>query len=514
MSSWRDGVQWVVDRIRDSAPWVWSMASQALGKESFTAPWPPPGDAERLRRYQTYRRLYESEHETVYVQNGRYSYDNEREYVTVNVCGEITDLLVDRLFGERLGIAGPEGDDLAGEWLEHLQATCDLPNLLVDLGTGTSYRGDGALKIRYDAEAGDVRMGPISPGITFVETADDDTDEIERVIIGYIRWKDAKAYLFQEIHETGWISYRLYELHGDLRGNFGYTPERDAAKLDLFEDLAHLPDDQPTGVDEPLVVPIALGGHDESGVWGRSDYADVISLQGELNNRATQTGEVLDKHGDPWMYGPDLWLDNQQRLDPSRRYLSVSNNEQVPGYLTWDGELGPAETEIQRLVRHMIFVAGLSPESFQQEDGGGAESGRALKLRQHRTASAVRMRQRVYGTAIPRAISIASKLANSSEVGEVWDGRTPPVLEPDDISLSWQDGLPDDDIQRIEQAGMAASMGIMSRRRAVQVAQPELTEDQLEEELAAIAAERGGPPAPEQRIGLGDGIESVTEGEG
>ncbi|MFW6156805.1 MAG: phage portal protein [Armatimonadota bacterium] len=513
MSSWRDGVNWVVERIRDSMPWVWSMASQAIGKERFSTQWPPPGDKERLARYSTFRRLYEGDHETVYVTDGRYSYDQERDYVTVNVCGEITDLLVDRLFGETLQISGPADDDDAAEWLAHLHAANDFANLWVDLGTGTSYRGDGALEIYYDGEQQDVRMRAISPSIVFVETVNDDTDRIARIIIGYIRWNDAKAYLYQEIHEPGLISYRLYELHGDLRGNYGYTPERDRQPLDTIEDLADLPDEEETGIDEMLIVPIGLGGHDESGIWGRSDYADVMNLQGELNNRATQSAEVLDKHGDPWMYGPDLFLDEEQRLDPQHRYLSVDNQEQVPGYLTWDGELGPAETEIQRIINHMLFTAGLSPESFGMDDGGGAESGRALKLRQHRTASAVRMRHRVYGTAIRRGISVASKLANSTAVGPVWDGRVPPVLEPQDIALGWQDGLPDDETQQIEQAGMEVSYQILSRRTAIEQRHPDWDEDRVQEELDRIAEDRGTVPAPggTGRLGLNSGLENVEE---
>ena len=57
--------------------------------------WPPPEDEQRLADYQTYRNLYGGEHETVFVADGGYSYDDERPYVTINMAGEITDLMVD-----------------------------------------------------------------------------------------------------------------------------------------------------------------------------------------------------------------------------------------------------------------------------------------------------------------------------------------------------------------------------------------------------------------------------------
>lgn len=506
-----------------------------------TVEWPPLGDRARLRAYDRYRRLHDGDHERVYVAEGRYSYDRDREYVTVNICGEITDLIVDRLFGETIelraattGTAGAtgtaegaggttattgngdgNGDDngdgmaqagVTGEtvtaetaWLQHEAEISQLDTMLVELGRGVSYRGDGALKVRYDSRREDVLISPVSSALLFAETAEGDVKHITRITIAYTRPDPAnpkQLLLFQEIHSRGRIDYTLHRIKPNPSGGYRYRPDADRIPLETLPDLAELAatldanDGQDTGIDELLVVPIAMGGSDESGVWGRSDYADIDAMQGELNNRVTQIAGIQDKHADPWMYGPPMFLNEDQKLDPRYRYLAVDQREQAPGYISWDAQLQHAETAINRLKADMLFTAGLSPESFGLGEGA-AESGRALKLRQHRTASAVRMRQRVYDRAIRQALSLASKLANSPVMRDrtVWDGRPIPILEPEQIAIGWNDGLPNDETEAIERGGTGLAMGVMSLERAVRTAQPELTDVEVAAEIDAIRSQ-------------------------
>ena len=512
---WKGRVKQKIEQMRDRLGVWWEASASATLGGSYTVAWPPKADRPRLARYNRYRALYEGAHELVYVQSGEYDYQYDREYVTVNICGEITDLLVDRLFGEGLDVIIPGSESVEDEngalsdenpaeaWLEELAFNSDFERMLCELATGVSFRGDGALKIRYDADSQQISISPVPPSIVFVETRPDDAKQIERIIIAYVRHDEANdPYLFQEIHTRGRISYRLHRIHGHLGSEYGYTPDRDRVPLATIPDLEELAagldenEEIETGIDRLLVVPIALGGYDEGGVWGRSDYADVDSLQGELNNRCTHLAEILDKHSDPWMYGPPLFLNEDQQLDPKNRYFAVSHAEQAPGYITWDGQMAAASEEIARIKAEMLFTAGLSPESFGLGEGGGAESGRALKLRQHRTAAAVQGRERSYDRSLREAISIASHLANSSEIGPLAMTR-PPRLEPHEIILGWHDGLPNDTTEEIEQVGMEVSFQILSRQTAIEQRHPEWDQERVEEELDRIAAERGSSvPAP------------------
>lgn len=525
MSTWEDtraAVAWAYDRMTSWLHGQGDAIMSMISRDTFTQPWPPISERPRLSRYLRYRLIYESAHETVYIDglddgHKRYRYDDDRPYLIDNLCGEITDLLVSRLFGEELHITGPANDEDAAAWLDHLAEISDLSALWPRLARGISYRGDGWLKPIYDAEAEDVLLTTVPPTYTFVETRSDDDGAIERVMIAYIRWAEQRPYLYQEIHSRGLIEHKLYKLHGDLQRDYGYTPSRDQVELATVPDLANLPDEQETGVDEILMVHIGTTGSDESGIWGTSDYRDIDSLQGELNNRHTQRGEILDKHADPPVTGSADMLNEDGEVDIAGKFFPMLPGEAPPAYVTWDGHLGPSENEITDLRLAMMRNAGISPESLMDSEGG-AESGRALKLRQARTSSAVKERQREYGPKIARAISLASKLANSEMVGPVWDGAAIPILEPTDLNLAWGDGLPNDTMQEIEETGMEISFGIMSRQTAIEQRHPDWNDERVQEELDRIAADRGGgvPGLGEigrLGLGLGDELEDVEETE-
>lgn len=501
------------------------------GRDDGLQRWPPPEDVDRLRRYDTYRNVYHGEHETVYVREGGYSYDDERPYVTVNMAGEITDLMVDRLFGNMPKITGPAlrapapattgfgrqapspeeeeaatesaSQDPVAEWIDGLISRSNLHSLLIRLGTGTSYRGDGALKVRQDEKRG-LTITAVSPSCLFLKTDPDDTEIISQATIGYLKWREKQAYLFQEIHIPGLIEWALYELRtGGASRTYSYNPEHDRVPLNTLDELAGWPDLRRTGVDEILIVPICLGGDDEGSTYGRSDYADIIGLQGELNNRVTQEAEILDKHADPWLSGPPSMLDEEGVIDNRNRYISIGPGDERPGYLVWDGQLVAVNQQIVRLINHIILTAGLSPESFQVDTAGGAESGRALRMRQHRTADAVGLRQIVYGEALRRVISIGSKLG----------GAAGAALEPQDINIEWPDGLPADPLEEIERTSLEVQARLLSRRTAIENLHPDWTEERIDEELAQIDGEK---QSGERRIGLGAGIQALdgtaTEG--
>ena len=444
--------------------------------------WPPAEDAVRLAKYKRYQALYEGEHESVYVDGGRYRYDKHREYVTVNCSAEITDLLVDRLFGEQLRVTGPDGSQ---EWLDYLQMSSNFQQMLPQLATGVSYRGDGVLKVRYDETRRAVTINPISPALYFPEVDDEDRTAVQRATLGWVVYSGNVPYLFCEIHEPGIIKRKMYALHGV--GPFTYS-DADAVELASLEEYEDLLPEEQTGVDGMLIIHIANQSSDDGSIWGSSDYVQIFSLQGELNNRYIQRAEVQDKHADPWMYGPDL-RDDKGVLKTDQKYIITERGENNPaGYITWDGNLTSVENSIADLKSDIIRISGFSPESFAA-DGGGAESGRALKLKQWRTASAVRRRQRIYGPAIQEAIATATALARA--IGNQFldfDGEIP-VLSEGDITLQWQDGLPNDTMQEIEEAVAATGAGLLSRETAIRRLNPDMSDEQIDEEISRIDAE-------------------------
>jgi len=518
MASWEAAYKYVQSRFAAASAAMQGAWNSVMGETpDWTQPWPPPEDKERLEGYRRYQQLYHGDHETVYVTNGKYAYDDKRDFIVVNMCGEITDLMVDRLFGapptlktaqgiEAAGIEGgqEQANDPSTQWLRGLVTRSKLDTLLIQMGTGTSYRGDGCLKIRHDRERGGVVLSALDPTYLFVTPDEDNSDVIREAMVGYIRWHEGTPYVMQEIHTPGEIRYELYELHGDPSRDCGYTPERDRRPLETIPALADLPEGPTsTGVDDILLVPIALGADDSDEIFGRSDYADVESLQGELDNRATQRGEVLDKHGDPWMFGPEI-ANKEGEIDNKRRYINVREGEPTPAYLYWDSAQEAVRQEIRELIEQIILTAGLSPESFQLPTQGAAESGRALKLRQFRTASAVQMRQRTWGEALRRAVAIASQLATARKDADAV------LLQAEEVRIDWQDSLPVDRLEQVQTEQIMVDAGLRWRRTSVSRLNPDMTEAEIQQELDGIDEDR---QAGEVDFGFGDVFEPVEAGQ-
>lgn len=475
-------------------------------RRRYQASWPPPEAVDRLARYARYRAIYEGRHEEVYVTHGPYSYDEDRPYVSVNIAGELVDLLVSRLFGEfpRVGIDDPDARAWVESLIERSRWQSDLPGA----ARGASYRGDAALKVRV--AAGQVLIQPVNPGLLLYDTDPDDTGRIIRATQGWVLWEDDQAFLRLEIHTAGRIENELYRLHPAAQGTWGYNPDDDALPLDTLATTTGLEPSVATGVDELLIVPIAAGNADDGEIWGRSDLADVDALQGELNNRETQRAEILDRHADPYIQGPPQLISNETDaqgrrkllIDPQNRYIATERPEEQLSYLTWDAELAAVENQIRDLRNSIVLVAGFSPESLQLSEQAAAESGRALKLRQHRTAATVREWQSLWDRALRQAVSLASRLALSPAV-QVSD-RPPAPLAPTDVRFVWEDGLPDDTMQRIEEEALAVQVRVSSRKAAI-MRLYKLSAQAADDELAAIAAEEqqmiGSAGGPDPSLG-------------
>jgi hypothetical protein len=445
-------------------------AGYAVASEEPGVPWPPIADRPRLARYERYRQIYESEHHAVYIDSGEYEPPRKaRPYLCNNILGDITDLIVDRLFGEglRMEVAWAEAEREAGvTWLTQLATDSALSLLWPEIGISGSYRGDAVLRVSYDAGRRQVMIDAVSPEMYYPTH-----DSRGRLLMATLAWVDEEpggeaGTLWQETYGPGYITEIAHRVRRARDGSWRYDPAADVIDISMDDD----PDSGPgrmteTGIEGILLVPIAVNQHDRAGVWGRSDYQRIDALQGELNNRMTQSGDVLDRHADPWMFGDAGLLDPRTgKLRTREKFLIMERAEQPPGYLSWDPRLEASQWEITQLERQIAMRAGISPESLVASETGGAEAGRALKLRQFRTAGTVTRRQLSYGPAIQQAISLASKLALSPVTAPA--SKPPRAIQPTEVRLSWGDGLPDDEYERTQVETLAIDGGMSSARSA------------------------------------------------
>ena len=444
-----------------------------MSGEPTGLPWPPENALPRLRIYTRNAKLYLGEHEQVFVDSGdfKFDYDDSREYVSVNYLGKLSDLLTNRLFGDAVSLEAPEDNPGTQAFLEHLQQRNDMERLNIEAAALTSYGGDGLYKVRYDAEERRICIDLIDPAILMPETAPLNKRQIIAHNLGTVLQSTGGLYhLWIERHEMrdgmSWVTNSLYRLGGEVeKGEGRYDPEKDRVPLDTLDATAGMADETPTGIDQLLVVHVPNRTILKNGIWGISDYNDLLPIQGEINNRFTQRAEVQDKFVDPIVYGPDIRDENLEVTLKKNKYIIMPPEGTAPaGYLTWDAELASVVQAIQELRAAFAVTAGIDLTTVQPQEGGGPQSGRALRLSQTQTQDKVKGKQRVFRGALSRVYSIATKLATAPGVALAWKSTEGAItaLEPEEIQVQFSDGLPALSIEEIEEEAMAIDAGIQA----------------------------------------------------
>lgn len=482
--------------------------------------WPPEAERERLHRYERNTRLYLGEHKEVFATSAygfHYTYDAARDYVTANLTGALTDTLIWRLFGEGLEVQGPEEDEATQAFLDSVYEDSSLDTQLLTAGAAASYLGDAWLKVRYDAEERRVLVEPVSAALVYPEFAPLNAGRmvaavIAQVLLGRSGGKRVD-YLWQERHELregrAWITNRLYRLHGDEKSGYRFDPNEDAVDLATLEATAELPEEQDTGVDGLLLLHVPNRGSVRSPFWGTSDYEGLLELQGELNHRRTQRGEVLDKFVDPFMWGPTLDDESIAHLREHKYFETEPGAASPVGMLVWDAQLAAVVEELRDLTEQFATAAGIEAEALLPPEGGAPQSGRAIRLSQYKTGARVLAKQRYWGPALKQALALATQLANAP--GVVVETR-PQVVSPKAIILRWNDGLPSDDREETETLALQVEVGLNSRLAALKTLH-QLTEADAQARLAQIREEENlaAPPAPEG-LGLLENVQPLAPG--
>jgi hypothetical protein len=263
---------------------------------------------------------------------------------------------------------------------------------------------------------------------------------------------------------------------------------RRPAELSALEATADLAEVVETDLDVIPIVHIPNRKVAETGIWGQSDYADLLSLQEALNRRKTQTGSILDKHADPLLAIDESFLDENGRLPMDRiRAIPLVQDEPPPQYVTWDGKLADSRAEADDLVHKILLVAGISPESFGFGTGGGPESGRAIRLRQMLTTSTVAGKRLLWGPGLQRLLSIATKMfvAHVRRKRRHGLARIRP-LDPDQIGIEFGEGVPRDVAAVIQDETALQSAGLASKRASLRRLFPGWSEADIEAEVERL----------------------------
>lgn len=434
-----------------------------------------------------------------------------RQRLHVPIAGDMAQVSADLLFGEDINLVPPEdaGETAAAE-VEELALDVDLNAVLVEGAEVGAGIGGVFLVPSWDDEG---------PTLNVVQPDAALPTWRGRRLVEVLFWSRVKGpsdkfvYRHLELWRSGEVENRLYV--GDDKHIGVQAPLVAVESTAKLSEVAAMP-----GVLEDRMaiewVPNMLPNRKHRNTqWGRADATGSETLM-----------DALDETFTSWMR--DVRLGQARILVPTefmqRRTTTQAGNRGGGRVFDVDTEvfhqldMDPETTEkagitdIQFEIRHeehartalelmerIVTNGGWSPESFGlHTEGGRADSGKALKIREGRTFRTLGKKQRYWSPAVSRVVEAllaikASVFGDGS--GEVFRPR---VEFPDLVSADMTDVA-----TSIDMFHRANAMSVETR---VRLAQPDLDQAGVEAEVKRILDETGAL-VPEPTGGAPDGGE-------
>ena len=444
--------------------------------------WPLDQDACRLKAYCKYEEIFEGAHREAFRPRKYVTSNGKTVYLGVNVAGVISRVTADFLFGEapsfRVGDTGtPEQ-----QALDALVESNDLATTFYEAALSASFRGDAVFRVRVGPRRAGARTDVIIEEIpAYSYHAERSPDNARQVLSEAVVWPrkvGRLTYLRVETHVPGHIVHQA----------FRYNPDTqvigDEVSLDeAYPDGDAPPPEEDTGVEDSLLVHVPNFRHG-SLYYGISDYEGLVDLFEAVNNRLTQIDRILDRHASPKLVGLPGMSDPRGLVDvEALEYIEADSElfKTIPRYVTWDANLTQAFADYETLLLTCCRMAEISPSALGMDDNGGgsANSGVALRLRYLSTEHKCNRKKRYFDRGIKKLLRIALAL------GAVKLGMPAVDQEPEII---WQDGLPQIYPEAVQTEALRVSSGLSSKVSAIQRLDG-CTAEQAEAELERILLE-------------------------
>jgi hypothetical protein len=268
--------------------------------------------------------------------------------------------------------------------------------------------------------------------------------------------QNGNSYLHKETHRPGLIFHEI----------FRYDPVKEQIIATEKATDFNYPDQEETGVDTSLIFHVP--NYRDGDFFGSSDYRDLEQLMFALNNRITKIDNILDKHSDPILAVPPGVIDEKGKVKKEALNMFEVDNENPgfnkPEYIIWNANLDAAFKEVDKLVDMLYMFSGIAPAStIGDQNGGQAESGRALKFKLLATIRKRNQKKIYYDIVIKEMLETAMELAKEHSIKI--DGQS--VNEPEKPAINWGDGIINDIQEEIDEEVKRIEAGISSRADAI-----------------------------------------------
>lgn len=197
-------------------------------------------------------------------------------------------------------------------------------------------------------------------------------------------------------------------------------------------------------------------------VYGYDDYVPLDAILTEIIVRVSQISAILDKHADPSMTGPISMLSvdrtTGERYLKLSKFYGINEGDTPPSYLTWDGQLTAAFQQLEFLINQLYILSEMGAAlTGGIGEGSNAVSGTAMRFKLVNPLAKARRVSNSLTLPMRKLLStIGSNLPDiDEETGEPGSGPDTP-LPFGHISIDWQDGLPNDPREQLENCKLAS----------------------------------------------------------
>jgi len=412
----------------------------------------------------------------------------DRHQLHVPLAGDIAQTSADLLFSEPPNFVIND-KDAADSDVENTQDNfddlirrCGLKNKLLEAGETSSALGGVFLRLVWNTEfMSNPTVQVVSPDraiATFMYG--------QLVAVGYVTEYESpdgqNFYRHIEHHEDGYIHHALYE---GTKSNIGIRVSLDRLEetADLLDEIK-LPFDSLASVYVPNQRPLRrLKGYE----YGRSDYDGIEGLFDAIDEAYTSWMRDV-RLGKSRIIVPTEYLERRGRgrgasFDIDAEVftgLEIDPNNENKGIQPVQFEIRHEQhkTTVMELIDRAVTAAGYSPQSFGINIEGRAESGTALKLRERKSFTTQGKKQRYWTQPLEEILEKLQIL----DV-ELFSKQYKPIRP----RIEWQDAVQQDVRESatvIESLHRAQAASLETK---VKLLNPELSEEEVAEEVLRIA---------------------------
>ena len=253
--------------------------------------------------------------------------------------------------------------------------------------------------------------------------------------------------------------------------------------------LTEIKETETIDIDELPIRQIDNGKRTKYG-FGKSDYANIIPNLAEVNERSTHISTQLLKNLDAKITLPVSMFNEDGKVKAEIvEAIAIDKNDQVPQYITSNNPLiDAAERQIMNELKVISFVTGVP--MFELLKSAMPDRVESLRIQMF---AAIRKTQ-------GKRSKIKRALLDMFRIGGKMKGIT--TLVEDDITISFEDVLPTDDLTQTQIEVEKVNAGLTSKKSAMQrlenysddEADAELQTIQDEDRIAGLPVKVNNPP--------------------